>query len=86
MTDVRITRSKEFLRNDETIKRACYLVGFDSLTSFTGLFKRRVGMTPAVFQRLALNKRDEIVVRPIKFVPNCFVEKRGWDKIAIFEN
>ena len=85
LTDVRIARSKELLKDDETVKRACYLVGFDSLTSFTGLFKRRVGQTPAVFQREALDKRDEIAERPIKFVPNCFVEKRGWDKIAIFE-
>lgn len=85
LTDVRIAKAKLLLNDGETVARACYSVGFESLTSFTGLFHRRVGQTPAAFQRAALNKLDEIAERPVKFVPNCFVEKRGWDKIAIFE-
>ncbi len=82
---VRIENAKRLLANGETVKRACYLVGFDSITSFTGLFHRRVGLTPAAYQHGELRKKEEIKVCPIKFVPNCFVEKRGWDKIAIFE-
>ena len=78
LTDVRINRAMEILNNGETVKRAAYAVGFDSVSSFTGLFLRRVGQTPAAFQRNMQARQDEIATRPIKFIPNCFVEKRGW--------
>lgn len=78
LTDVRINRAKELLADEATVARTCFSVGFDSLGSFTGLFRRRVGLTPAAFQTAAQAKRDEIAERPLKFVPNCFVEKRGW--------
>lgn len=78
LTDVRIRRAKELLCQGATVARACYSVGFDSISSFTGLFKRRVGSTPAAFQRAELKKQAELGERPIKFVPNCFAEKRGW--------
>src|SRR5216684_579972 len=47
LTDVRINRAKELLADEATVARACFSVGFDSISSFTGLFKRRVGQTPA---------------------------------------
>jgi AraC-like DNA-binding protein len=80
LTSVRIDRAKELLAAGETVARACFSVGFDSISSFTGLFRRRTGITPAAFQRESLARRDEIAEHPIKFVPNCFVEKRGWAK------
>src|SRR3954470_6267088 len=51
LTDVRVRAAKELLRSGATVARSCYSVGFDSISSFTGLFKRRVGMAPAAFQR-----------------------------------
>jgi AraC-like DNA-binding protein len=68
------------LADGETVARTCFSVGFDSISSFTGLFRRRVGMTPAAWQRQAVAEHAEIAARPVKFVPNCFVEKRGWAK------
>ena len=78
LTDVRIRNAKELLKNGDTVAKACFSVGFDSISSFTGLFRRRVGFTPAAFQRAELEKREDIAARPVKFVPNCFVEKHGW--------
>ena len=80
LTEVRIDRAKEMLAAGDTVARTCFSVGFDSISSFSGLFKRRAGITPAAFQRRALALKHEIATRPIKFVPNCFVEKRGWAK------
>lgn len=80
LTDVRVRHAKELLKTDATVARACYSVGFDSVSSFTGLFKRRVGVTPASFQKNELKKQQEMNKRPVKFVPNCFVEKRGWNE------
>ena len=80
LTAVRINHAKRLLSDGATVARACYSVGFDSLSSFTGLFRRRVGVTPAVFQHRALKTKSEIAAHPVKFVPNCFLEKRGWGK------
>ena len=82
---VRIEQAKQLLASGETVASACYSVGFDSITSFTGLFKRRTGETPAAYQLRETLKKAEIKTKPLKFVPNCFVEKRGWSEIAIFE-
>ena len=78
LTDVRIAQAKIMLAAGATIARTCFSVGFDSVSSFTGLFRRRAGLTPGAFQSRALNKQDEIDKRPVKFIPNCFVEKHGW--------
>lgn len=85
LTYVRVEKAKELLRAGDTVARTCFSVGFDSISSFTGLFKRRVGVTPAVFQSQELERWAEIEKAPLKHVPNCFAEKRGWREIAIFE-
>lgn len=77
LTSVRIHHAKLLLAGGATVARACFTVGFDSISSFTGLFRRRVGDTPAAFQRQMLAKHNELQVRPLKYVPNCFVEKLG---------
>lgn len=80
LTHVRVERAKEHLAAGDTVAKACYSVGFDSISSFTGLFKRRVGMTPAVYQAEKLRVKDEIAEKPLGFIPNCFAEKKGWTK------
>src|SRR4051812_42052952 len=45
LTDVRIKYAKDLLSEGATVARACFSVGFDSISSFTGLFRRRVGLT-----------------------------------------
>jgi AraC-like DNA-binding protein len=78
LTWVRVERAKELLRDGEPVAKACYSVGFDSVSSFTGLFKRRVGMTPAVFQTEQLRKKEELATVPLRHVPDCFALKHGW--------
>lgn len=78
LTHVRVEKAKEYLAAGDTVAKACYSVGFDSISSFTGLFKRRVGMTPAVYQAEKLRIKDEIAEKPLVFIPNCFAEKKGW--------
>jgi AraC-like DNA-binding protein len=78
LTHVRVEKAKEYLAAGDTVAKTCYSVGFDSISSFTGLFKRRVGMTPAVYQAEKLRIKDEIAEKPLVFIPNCFAEKKGW--------
>ena len=80
LTHVRIEHALKKLSGGASVKEACYGVGFDSVQSFAGLFKRRVGMTPAEFRKRREEFADEISEIPLKHVPNCFVEKKGWGK------
>ena len=78
LTQVRIDRSKELLADGETVAAACFKVGFDSITSFTGLFKRRTGMTPRQFQIERLEFKEGVSAKPLVYIPGCFAEKKGW--------
>jgi AraC-like DNA-binding protein len=84
LTKVRVDRAKDFLDKGLPVKAVCFAVGFDSITSFTGLFRRRVGVTPAAFQRSRNRVNDEVAAIPLKHVPNCFAEKKGWTKNSNF--
>ena len=75
---VRIEKAMELLRTDLPISDTCYAVGFESLSSFSGLFKRIVGLSPSEFQQQQLQIKAEILKSPLKFIPGCFAEKKGW--------
>src|SRR5215831_19239930 len=72
LTHVRIERAKELLEQEVSVTEACFAVGFDSLGSFTGLFKRRVGLTPSEYQRRQLERLEQIKKEPLRFIPGCF--------------
>jgi AraC-like DNA-binding protein len=78
LTWVRIEEAKLLLQTSIPIAQVCFSVGFDSVSSFTGLFKRITGMTPSFYQQQQLVRREEISNAPLKFIPNCFAEKKGW--------
>ena len=78
LTHVRIERAKEMLSSGRTVAAVCFAVGFDSVSSFTGLFLRRTGATPAAWQRQKLARTARMSSRPLTFVPNCFASKNGW--------
>jgi AraC-like DNA-binding protein len=78
LTHVRIERAKELLAAGEPIAAVCFGVGFDSVSSFTGLFKRRTGMTPRQYQLERLQFKESVAARPLNHIPGCFAEKKGW--------
>ena len=84
LTEIRIQRSRHLLEQGASVKQACFAVGFDSVTSFTALFKRRIGLTPAAFQRERSLRKSEIAQIPLKHIPNCFAEKKGWTQNSNF--
>jgi len=84
LSAVRIEKAKQLLSGGLSVTNVCYSVGFDSVTSFTGLFKRIVGQTPAAYQSAQRQRKAEIAEAPLKFIPNCFAEKKGWrDVVAV---
>ena len=53
LTDKRIEKAKELLNKGTTVTETCYDIGFESPSSFSTLFKSRVGLTPTEFQKRA---------------------------------
>jgi len=78
LTDVRIEKAKAYLEDGQTVAFACFKVGFDSISSFTGLFKRRTGQTPKQFQIAREEFRESVATAPLHHIPSCFAEKAGW--------
>ena len=78
LTHVRIDNAKEFLAEGQTVAYACFKVGFDSISSFAGLFKRRTGQTPRQYQLERLAFREAVAAKPLAHIPACFAEKKGW--------
>jgi AraC family transcriptional regulator len=51
LTARRIAEAKRLLANTEmSVTEICFAIGFQSLGSFSSLFQRRVGMSPALFR------------------------------------
>jgi len=85
LTYVRIEKSIELLKGQTAVSTTCFLVGFESLTSFSGLFKRIVGMTPSAFMLQEQKRKAGILENPLQFIPGCFASKHGWTKNRNFE-
>lgn len=84
LTTVRIEKAKELLQAGMPISEVCFTVGFDSISSFTALFKRCTSLIPSAYQQQKLQRQIEIRQEPLKFIPNCFAEQNGWTKNSNF--
>jgi AraC-like DNA-binding protein len=56
LMDKRIEKSKENLINGMTVTQTCFAVGFESLGSFSTLFKSKTGKSPSAFQKEQLSR------------------------------
>jgi AraC-like DNA-binding protein len=52
LIDFRMQKAKEFLKKGLSVSDVCISVGFESIPSFTRIFKKMTGITPARFQHL----------------------------------
>ena len=85
LISVRIEKARLLLQSDMRIADICFAVGFDSISSFTGLFKRMTSTTPSFYQKQQLKRKKEINESPLSFIPNCFAENKGWTKDRNFQ-
>jgi AraC-like DNA-binding protein len=73
LTRIRLERAKDLLTvSSRPVTEICFDVGFTSLGSFSSLFHRHVGVSPAEFRRRV---RAWVTVpgrHPWAFVPFCF--------------
>jgi AraC-like DNA-binding protein len=85
LTVVRIEKAKMLLRNEIPVSEVCYAVGFESLSSFSGLFRRFTGLAPSEYGKQQQQLKAQIVKTPLQFVPGCFADKNGWSGKSNFE-
>jgi len=85
LTGVRILKAKRLLSEGMSVADTCFMVGFDSVTSFTGLFKRMNAVTPAAYRARQSQLQADIKEAPLRFIPNCFAESHGWTQNSNFQ-
>ncbi len=73
LTAVRIEAAKQLLMTNQSVSSVCFAVGFESLSSFSGLFKRITGLTPSAFLLAHQKTRALILKTPLSFVPGCIL-------------
>ncbi|MCB0278619.1 MAG: helix-turn-helix transcriptional regulator [Calditrichaeota bacterium] len=82
----RINRAKNLLKAGESVSQVCVAVGFNSISTFTGLFKRSIGQTPSQFKQQQEQLRLSALQTPLKFIPHCFAsshaEKSNFEEVA----
>jgi AraC-like DNA-binding protein len=82
-TRERLTAARRLLARGHSVTQVCVDVGFSSLGSFSALFAREVGVSPARYQR---NLRSSVFVPDwTPHPPTCLLWMGGPDAIAILE-
>ncbi len=56
LIDIRIAKSKEQLKSGMSVTETCFAVGFESLGSFSTLFKAKTGKSPSEYQKEQLSR------------------------------
>lgn len=82
-TRERLTAAQRLLARGHSVTDVCLDVGFSSLGSFSALFARRIGISPARYQRTV--RRSVFIADWTPHPPNCLLWIGGPGAIAIFE-
>lgn len=79
LTFKRLEKAKALLQKEGiSITEVCNSVGFESLGSFSTLFKKEHGYAPQYYRNIAYLKQKLAQQQPKRFVPHCFVETFKW--------
>jgi AraC-like DNA-binding protein len=80
LTFKRIEKAKDLLAQNKPVIDVCNEVGFESLGSFSVLFKKEIGFAPTYYRNMAWLKKQQAKEEPKRFIPHCFVESYQLDK------
>ena len=80
LTELRIHHAKRLLGAGQTVSAVCFAVGFESLPSFTRLFKKQVGISPKSFSQKSVQQKERTEQNPLSQVPACFADSFGWSE------
>ena len=74
LTQKRIDKAKDLLAENKPVNEVCNEVGFESIGSFSMLFKKEIGFAPTYYRNMAWLKKQQAKEQPKKFIPHCFIE------------
>ncbi|MBL0152569.1 MAG: helix-turn-helix transcriptional regulator [Chitinophagaceae bacterium] len=77
LTGKRMDKARLLLQANKTVADVCNEVGFESIGSFSMLFKKEIGFAPQVYRDLFLQKKREQEAEPAKAIPHCFLRATG---------
>ena len=80
ITRKRIDKAKELLAENKPVTQVCNQVGFESISSFSILFKKEIGFAPQYYRNMAYKKKMEQLAQPKKAIPHCFIENYKLDR------
>jgi AraC-like DNA-binding protein len=81
LTGKRIEKAKDLLSENKPVTEVCNEVGFESIGSFSVLFKKEIGFAPTYYRNMAWLKKQKAKQHPKKFIPHCFIESYRLDSI-----
>jgi AraC-like DNA-binding protein len=74
LTFRRIEKAKDLLAENKQVTEVCNEVGFESLGSFSVLFKKEIGFAPQYYRNRAWLKKQKALEQPKTVIPHCFIE------------
>ena len=80
VTQKRLDKAKDLLSENKAVTEVCNEVGFESIGSFSVLFKKEIGFAPQYYRNMAYKKKIEQLAQPKKAIPHCFIESYKLDK------
>lgn len=80
LTLKRIEKAKDLLAENKQVIDVCNEVGFESLGSFSALFKKEIGFAPTYYRNMAWLKKQQAKQQPKRFIPHCFIESYKLDQ------
>lgn len=82
---IRIEKAQQILKSGNSVTEACFSVGFESLSSFSALFKRMTGESPSDYSKRNQETKKRMNQKPMAFVPSCYAYQHGWLENSNFE-
>lgn len=80
LTGKRIDKAKDLLSNNKQVTEVCNEVGFESLGSFSVLFKKEIGFASQYYRNMAWLKKQKAKLQASTVIPHCFIESYNMDK------
>ena len=76
LTKIRLEAAKKMLEIEGiSITEVCNYIGFESLGSFSSLFRKKSGYSPQYYHNIAWLKKKLTKEQPKRFIPHCFIDQ-----------
>jgi AraC-like DNA-binding protein len=74
LTAKRMEKARDLLAENRKVTEVCNEVGFESLGSFSVLFKKEIGFAPQYYRNMAWLKKQKEKDQPRTAIPHCCIE------------